>query len=90
MAIWHHAGPNMPTRKLFLQAAALLLLQQLYTLGVPLAQSVHFVLLVHLVAAALQARPVLSTRNYRPKINLCLGAAFAFSLEEDEISHTGS
>ena len=44
LAIWHHAGPNVPTRKSFLQAAALLLLQQLYTLGVPLAQSVHVVL----------------------------------------------
>ena len=45
-------GPNKCRQeKLFLQTAALLLLQELHTLGVSLAQPFHVVLLVHLVAA---------------------------------------
>ena len=54
-------GQTEPTGKLFLQTAALVLLQQLHTLGVPLAQPFHVVLVVHLVATSLQATSIFLT-----------------------------
>ena len=55
-------GPNKCRQEtLFIQTAALLLLQELQTLGVSLAQPFHVVLLVHLVAATFQATSIFIT-----------------------------
>ena len=55
-------GPKqVPPRNLLLQTAALLLLQQLHALRVPLAQPFHVARLVHLLAATFQATSIFLT-----------------------------
>ena len=52
---------QVPPRNLLLQTAALLLLQQLHALRVPLAQPFHVARLVHLLAATSQATSIFLT-----------------------------